>query len=650
MQQKKRSVLYVGGFLLLLAAFIAWQMQQRLDAALLWGYRPLFFYLSLYGGLLCFLFPANEARKPNTSEAPPLRLVEWLVMRWSRIVVSRNMPPEMKDKAYGDMLRHSFRFQPSLRLWLATFSGLLLGVGFPGYVALPFLLLLAFVPLLILQQELSRSQASYRLVFFYGFHAFLLYNILTTYWVTNTAFGPGIFAILANSLLMCIPWLLFHFTARRLPKVVLLSLPAYWIVFEWMHYHWELNWPWLTLGNGFAQFPALVQWYEYTGALGGTAWILLVNIFIFMRLYAADNAWLQPTTKPLKWAWLAVLAVPTALSALLFWTYTAPARASIKVSAIQPNFEPHFEKFSRDEQTVLDTFLLLSRQAIGAAGPTDYLVFPETSFSYIQENDPLGESIAGSRRSSVRVLEQALSSLPLSYLMTGYDGYYIFQGEEERSKAVRSIPRQDGTVLELEAINGALQLDLRSGNYQTYRKGIFVPGAESFPFRDYLWFAKPLVDALGGSIEGRGTQSERTPMLGEKAKIAPVICYESVFGEYFTNYIKAGAQAAFVMTNDGWWDHTAGYQQHLYLSSLRAIETRRDVVRSANMGACAFIDQRGVIKSQTQYGEMGYLNGEVQLNDRLTLYVRFGDYVARIALLLSILLLFSALTRGFKRQ
>lgn len=650
MQKKKRHILGLGGILLLLAAFIAWQMQQRFEAGLLWGYRPLFFYLSLYWGLLCFLFPVNEATEPKAREAPPLRLVEWLVMRWSRIVVARNMPAEMKAMAFGDLLRHSFRFQPSLRLWLATFSGLLLGFGFPGYLAFPFLLLLAFVPLLILQQELSRSQAGYKLVFFYGFHAFLLYNILATYWVTNTAFGPGIFAVLANSLLMSIPWLLFHFTARRLPKVAYLSLPAYWLVFEWTHYHWELNWPWLTLGNGFAQFPALIQWYEYTGALGGSLWILLVNILIFIRLRAADKALLRPAKGVIKRAWWGALALPILVSALLFWTYTAPARAKLQVSAIQPNFEPHFEKFSRDEQTVLDTFLLLSRQAIEAAGPTDYLIFPETSFSYIEENDPLGEAMAGSRRSSVFLLKQELSALPLSYLMMGYDGYYVFQGQEERSKAVRSIPRRDGSVLELEAINGALQLDLRSGDYQTYRKGVFVPGAESFPFRDYLWFAKPLVDALGGSIEGRGTQSERTPMLGEKAKVAPVICYESVFGEYFTHYIKEGAQAAFVMTNDGWWDHTAGYKQHLYLSSLRAIETRRDVVRSANMGACAFIDQRGVIKSQTQYGEMGFLNGEVQLNDQLTLYVRFGDYVARIALLLSILLLFSAFTKGFKRQ
>jgi len=67
-------------------------------------------------------------------------------------------------------------------------------------------------------------------------------------------------------------------------------------------------------------------------------------------------------------------------------------------------------------------------------------------------------------------------------------------------------------------------------------------------------------------------------------KIAPIICYESVFGEFVTDYVKKGAQALFIITNDGWWKNTNGYKQHLYFASLRAIETRRQVVRAANTG------------------------------------------------------------------
>lgn len=657
MQSKKRFIRGLGGLLLLLACFLAWQMQIRFAAEQLWGYRPLFFYLSCYAGLLALFFPfwpkasqlaGEEEVQAAVGAQPTIR--QQLALVFSFFWPAGGGKGIGMRKTVQEIAQESRHSSPLARLLLATASGLLLGLGFPGYGPFPFLLWVAFVPLLLLRELLDRQGASYKVVFFYGFHTFLLFNILATYWVTNTAFGPGIFAVLANSLLMSLPWLLFHFTARQLPKVVFLSFPAYWLVFEWMHYHWELNWPWLTLGNGLAQFPILIQWYEYTGVLGGSLWILLLNSLIYLRLKAAAAPLPKASSLLARQAWLLVLLLPMALSVLRYQTYFSPALGaskktitSLQVTAIQPNFEPHFEKFSRDEQTVLDTFLLLSKQAIAAAGPTDYLIFPETSFSYVEENAPLSSR-------SLQILYDELANLSLQYLITGYDGYYRFQPGDARTKAVRSIPRADGSVLELEAINGALQLDLTNGRYQTYRKGVFVPGAESFPFRDYLGFAKPLVDQLGGSIEGRGTQSERTPMVGDKAKIAPVICYESVFGEFFTGYIQQGAQAAFVMTNDGWWDNTAGHLQHLYISSVRAIETRRDLVRSANMGACAFIDQRGKIKSRTQYGEMGYLNGEVQLNDRITLYVRQGDVLARISLLLSLLLVFSAFTKWIRKD
>jgi len=195
-----------------------------------------------------------------------------------------------------------------------------------------------------------------------------------------------------------------------------------------------------------------------------------------------------------------------------------------------------------------------------------------------------------------------------------------------------------------------VQIDLAEQSVQTYRKGVFVPGAESFPFRRVLFFLEDWVNSLGGTVAGRGTQDRRLPLVTDEARVAPVICYESVFGEYFTDYIREGAQAVFVMTNDGWWDDTGGYRQHLWLSSVRAIETRREVVRSANVGACAFIDQRGKILEQTDYDRAGFLRGTMRLNDSQTLYVRWGDIVARVALLLAGMIVLGNLTRSLRSR
>jgi apolipoprotein N-acyltransferase len=567
---------------LFISAAAAYVMYTLAASEQLWGHLPLVLYLSLWAGASLFLLAgkSSEVRR---------------------------------------------------RFLLSTASGVMLGVGFPGYLPFPLLLLVAWVPLLSLQDE-TRSTRS---VFLHGYNAFLLYNILATFWVTNTAFAAGLFAVAVNSLLMTLPWLAFHWTSRVSPRVRYLALIAFWLSFEYGHYNWSLNWPWLTLGNGFAQFPALVQWYEWTGVLGGSAWILLVNVLIFRW-----TRHLRP--RPFPTLPLLATVLPMVVSLLRFSTYTAPPGESITVSAVQPNFEPHFEKFSGGVSEQLGVFLDLSAEAVrDAGGSVDYLLYPETSFSRVDADAPfanpalqtLRERIAGPR-----------------YLVTGIQSYQELAPGSPPTDAARYARNADGSSFAYEALNAALQIDLQTAETQLYRKGVFVPGAESFPFRRALFFLEPLVASLGGTTAGLGTQPSRDPLVGERARVAPVICYESVFGDYFTDYIREGAQAIFVMTNDGWWDNTAGHRQHLYFSSLRAIETRRAVVRSANLGACAFIDQRGEIVSRTYYDQRGYLNGELRLNDAVTPYVRFGDLAARIALLLSVMALLSNLAHTLRRK
>ncbi|MBK8704010.1 MAG: hypothetical protein IPN33_10570 [Saprospiraceae bacterium] len=133
-----------------------------------------------------------------------------------------------------------------------------------------------------------------------------------------------------------------------------------------------------------------------------------------------------------------------------------------------------------------------------------------------------------------------------------------------------------------------------------------------------------------------------------KAGIGPAICYESVFGEYFTGYIRKGAQAIFIMTNDGWWDNTAGHRQHLWYASLRAIETRRSIARAANTGISAFVNARGDISQPTAYGEQAAIRQKITLSDQRTLYVKWGDMIARIAIFLALLWLLNTIV-GVRR-
>ena len=114
-------------------------------------------------------------------------------------------------------------------------------------------------------------------------------------------------------------------------------------------------------------------------------------------------------------------------------------------------------------------------------------------------------------------------------------------------------------------------------------------------------------------------------------KVAPVICWESVFGEYVTEYVKEkGANLIFIITNDGWWGETPGHRQHNSFARLRAIETRRSIARSANTGISSLINQRGDELQRIGWWERSAIRGSLNASDHLTFYVKHGDYLARL--------------------
>lgn len=564
----------------MIAAFLAYDIFRRTDAQLLWGYRPLFLYLSAWGA--------------------------WVLGKRSW----RPRPPE------------DWR-----RLGLSVLSGVLFALGFPDRIPLPFLLFVAWIPLLLVERDLRESGAKTRAVLPYALTSFFIWNVVATFWVTNTAFVAGIFAVVVNSLLMLIPFGLFSYTRRILLKLGYWPLVAYWFCFEYLHLHWDLTWPWLNLGNAFAATPELIQWYEYTGTFGGTLWIFLVN---FALLAVWDRYRNGHSLGPVLWQPALLLLLPIGASLVRYATYDPYQGEPVHVSLIQPNLEPHYQKFALSESQTLERFIDLSRQALNAApdtAATDYLVFPETSFGPLDENR-LAQATAIER------LRAEFGDRPDLYLLSGLSTYRFLDPGETPPPIARELPSRNGPSRYYTSANSGAQVHLATGDLQIYHKGKLVPGAENFPFRRIFFFMAPIVKSLGGSVG-----FERDPVrrvFSGPVPAAPVICYESIFGEYFTEYVRNGAEIAFVMTNDGWWDNTPGHRQHTQYARLRAIETRRAVARAANVGNCAFINQRGDLLSETEYNEMGFLNGTMYPNDELTFYARRGDLLARVGLLVAL--------------
>lgn len=218
------------------------------------------------------------------------------------------------------------------------------------------------------------------------------------------------------------------------------------------------------------------------------------------------------------------------------------------------------------------------------------------------------------------------------------------------SDAARTDTSQSGDIIRYEMLNAAIQLSPNSQQIQLHKKSRLVPGPESFPFKRFLFFLTPVLERFGGTTAGLGTEGEPAVFHNETAQIAPLICYESAFGEYVTHFVRRGAEAIVIMTNDGWWDHTAGHRQHLYFASLRAIETRRSIARAANTGVSTFVNQRGDILQKTTYEAPAVIKETITLNQAPTFYIRWGDMIGRLSLFAAAIFVLNTFVRGIVRK
>lgn len=522
------------------------------------------------------------------------------------------------------------------KFFLAISFGLLSWMAWPARGFAP-LLFIAWIPLLMLEDYFFHYRKKNASLFGWTYLAFFTWNLLTTWWVYNSsAFGVTA-AVLCNSLFMALVFMLFHFTRMKTGDAIgFPSLIAYWISFEYLHMNWDLSWPWLSLGNGLAAQHTWIQWYEYTGILGGTLWILLLNIILFRVIFYSQNGDRNPRIT----AWITLLVLPVLISKIRYASYSE-AKNPVPVVVVQPNIDPYNEKFSgMSEEEQLSKLLHLASQKLNDS--TKYLIAPETALP-----GGIWEERLQEHRNMIR-LRSFLKRYPQLTILIGAATYKQYEDSGNRSATARRFTNADGWY---DSYNTALQLDNYSDSIQTYHKSRLVPGVEKMPYPAIFGFLEKFAIDLGGMNGSLGVEPEPKVFVShDSLKTAPVICYESVYGEYLSGYIKRGASFISIITNDGWWGDTPGYRQHLLYGRLRAIELRRSIARSANTGISCFINQRGDIEQPTDYWKDAVISQTINLNSGLTFYARHGDYLSRMAMIISVAFIFLALLRRAKAQ
>lgn len=517
---------------------------------------------------------------------------------------------------------------------LAPLSGLLLIFSFPFTGSFTPLVFVGLVPLLILRkQHLESQQKPWKLVL-WVYLTFLIWNLGTTWWVANASFSGACLAIGVNALLMAFTFGSWSWLHRKINQnySFWLLIPI-WLLFEFGHHRWDLSWPWLTFGNYFSVRTGWVQWYEWTGTLGGSAWVLLVNLLLF-RLYNVYRDVAKRNQTIFTLAGVLFLPIVVSQISLSLLSFHFPYGKTIQTVVLQPNVDPYKEKFaaSANNEAFADSLINLANRHV--TSQTELVIAPETALPLSFLEDRLHTFEFGKK------IQEQVHKWPRANLLIGASTVKLF--DSKQSVASTPIPNEKQWY---ESYNSALLLSKKK-EAQYSHKSKLVPGVELIPFSAYLPFLSAIAIENGGTSGTLGVEKE--PKVLEVSMqihydklhttqqtavaLAPIICYESIYGDFVRQQVSKGANLLCIITNDGWWGDTPGYQQHFSFARLRAIETRRWVLRSANTGTSGSIDPCGKIVKKTLYWTKAAFTQTVELRADQTFYTKYGDWPAGLSL------------------
>lgn len=514
-------------------------------------------------------------------------------------------------------------------IFLALLSGGLLAASWVTYGFAP-LIFVAFVPLLWVQYRLCEQHLR---VWLLSYLTFFVWNVCTSWWIWNATPVGGVFAVVVNSWLMSLVFFAFHLASRRFSAGIgLVFLVSLWLSFEKFHLWWDFSWPWLNLGNVFAEDIHLIQWYEYTGTFGGSLWVWLTNAVLFLGIrHFVQHKEKAVLTKSV--AYFSLLVGLPIVFSLLLWGKEYKGD-KIQVLVTQPNIDPYTEKYNTSNLSIARLLADMAKEKI--TPQTDFVLAPETVFA---DNNDFAQ---------YRHWEELV---PLQHFLTNSERTYFLGGVSMYEITGTSPTSSQSNFVESRGIwyndyNSAFLLK-NDAPLDFHHKSKLVVGVENLPFQQVLKpiFGNLMLD-LGGTIALKTTQDSPSVFATHTGiRVAPIICYESIYGEYVAQYCQKEAGFLAIITNDAWWGNTPGHRQHLSYARLRAIETRKSVARSANTGISAFISPKGEITQHLPYGVQGVLLADLEHRTEQTFYVRHGDYIARVAFFISGVLALLALLR-----
>ncbi len=437
----------------------------------------------------------------------------------------------------------------------------------------------------------------------------VIWNVGTTYWLMMATVAGGVAAILANSVVLAVPLgLLWPFLKRGAGRWLgVLSAASLWILFEWLHTRWELAWPWLQLGNGVAAWPMLYQWIEFTGVFGLSFWIF-ASVALIPDGIEGHRSW-----KPFAW----FVSVPAALSLVMYLVWTPAPDRTVPVTVVQPNYDSYQRMGGYAEPIT---------PLLGLFELTDSVRTPDSRLVLWPENSVMDDIYSTHPRESQFLLEKAARERDMTFI-TGATYMELFPVDTDEP-----LVRRFGNGVPFKAYNSALAWPAND-TLRVYKKRHLVPIVETIPWLKYL----AAIDLLGinfPQLNSYHRGDEVVNFITDYGPVPAMVCYDSVFPNWT---VKGGAVFITVITNDGWWGNTSGHHQHFEFARLRAVETRRAVLRSANNGISGVIDANGDVLQKTDYWVRTGFTYDTPVYTATTLYTMLGDWFVAACALMTII-------------
>jgi apolipoprotein N-acyltransferase len=518
-------------------------------------------------------------------------------------------------------------FKERWREWkrpgLAVVSGLALAAAFPK-VDLNLLAWVAFIPLFY-----AIERQSLRYVFGCAWLQGFVCFIGSLYWVVialhDFASVPTALAVMPMLLLAAIMGLYTaaaiwsgEFIARRLGVTNLLTLPIAWTALEWVRTYYPIGFPWNLLGYAAYRNIELIQFAEFTGVYGISALVMFFNVVAYAVIFQVYPRRVQTIS-------LGTLTALMAL-ALIFGEWRVHQlskvvpQGSLKVAIVQGDIP---QSLKWDPNFLATSFEIYRQQSeVAAQRGADLIVWPEAAAAFFfQPQDRYPAQFASDAAYRQRLLELAarigeplLFGAPALGVENNRIGFY------NRAYLVSSGGKVEGW----------------------YDKIQLVPFGEYIPLRKLLGgLVNRVVVGFGDMFAGH----EQTLFEVHGAKLAVLICYESVFPNLTRTAVKRGADLLVNITNDAWYDKSSAPYQLLAMAAMRSAETKVPMVRVANTGISAVIQSDGTITARTALFKRETETEHVYWRPEKTVYTQVGDVFAETCLALTLVGLGLALGR-----